>query len=359
MNRSEFSSLVFFLVGILIILFFDLGLFSKNKKTPTFRDSLIRTGFWVLLAAGFALFLWFDGASLHGIRSSKDLNAILSLYDHTILGNQNTYLVRLQIFNHNLALTFLNGYLVEYSLSMDNILVIILIFSSFNIERKSFHFVLFWGILGAILMRAIFIFLGSTLIENFHWVLYIFGGFLVISGTLMFLKRNQEENIQTETHPVVKLLSRFFPMANPVNNSPSSHRFFVKEGGRIAMTSLFVVLMIIEFTDLIFAVDSIPAVFSITQDPYIVFFSNIFAIMGLRSLFFLMENIVHRFRYLKTGLSILLIFIGVKMVFPSFFEKIGFSNIISLFIILFILGGSILISLIVENKRLVTKIPKK
>jgi tellurite resistance protein TerC len=347
MNFSEFISISLFLIVLALLLLFDLGLFNKKEKEPSFTESLIRTGIWVFLALIFCVYLWFNGSILHGISRPEDLRALQIRFSESTKAYPGNFIQDIKQFNHNMALSFLNGYLVEYSLSMDNILVMILIFTSFKVERKYYHQVLFWGIIGAVFMRAIFIFLGTSLIQNFHWVLYIFGAFLIFSGSSMFLKRNEEETIETESHPMVKMLSRIFPL------EPRFHgnRFFLRQRGKISLTPLFIVLMVIEFSDLIFAVDSIPAVFSITRDPYIVFFSNIFAIMGLRSLFFLMEGIVDRFHYLKTGLAILLVLIGLKMVFPSFFERIGFNNMVSLILILGILSGSILLSLWVTGRR--------
>jgi tellurite resistance protein TerC len=191
-------------------------------------------------------------------------------------------------------------------------------------------------------MRFLFIFIGATLIAQFHWVLYIFGAFLVYTGIMMFVNRNQEDEIDTENHKVVKFASRYFR----VHPHFEGGRFFIKIDHKKLITPLFLVLMIIEVTDLIFAVDSIPAIFSVTKDPYIVFFSNIFAILGLRSMFFLLVNIIEKFHYLKVGLSILLTFIGLKMLLANFAEKIGLTTGNSLLIILGILTISIVSSLI-------------
>ncbi len=351
MNPSEIISLSLFLVLLAVLLLFDLGIFNKKPVEPKFQESLIRTGIWFLLALIFAVFLWLNGSILHGIENMEELKEVLLKYDGvngvTKGLSSNSFTKSIHDFNHNLALSFLNGYFVEYSLSMDNILVIILIFGSFKVARKYYHSVLFWGIIGAVLMRALFIFVGTALIQHFHWVLYIFGGFLVFSGTSMFINRNKEEKMDAEAHPIVVFLSKLFPVSKEFHGD----RFFIRKAATTYITPLFIVLMVIEFTDLIFAVDSIPAVFSITHDPYIVFFSNIFAIMGLRSLFFLMEGIVDRFHYLKTGLAILLVLVGFKMVFPDFFERIGFNNVVSLLTILGILGGSILLSLWVSSRK--------
>ena len=221
----------------------------------------------------------------------------------------------------------------------------IMIFASFGIDKKYYHRVLFWGILGAIVMRFLFIFLLGALVSRFSWVLAIFGVILIYSGIKMFFNK-VDEKIDTANHPMVKLASRFFPVTREVRD----HSFFVHLDGRNFMTPLFLVLLVIEFSDIIFAVDSIPAVFSVTTDTYIVFFSNIFAIMGLRSLFFLLSNVTDMFWLLKYGLGCLLCFIGVKMIGHEFF---GFSvsTLTSLAIILGILVGSILFSLLIPRQK--------
>nr|MBC8343092.1 TerC/Alx family metal homeostasis membrane protein [Bacteroidota bacterium] len=232
-------------------------------------------------------------------------------------------------------------------LSVDNIFVIIMILISFNVQEKYYKKILFWGILGAIIMRFLFIFLSAALIQKFGWVLYIFGGLLIFTGVRMFLTRNEEEKIDTADHPIVKFMSKYFR----VYPHFVVHRFFISKNKKIQMTPLFLVLLVIEFTDVIFAVDSVPAIFSITKDPFIVFFSNIFAILGLRSLFFLVMNIMNIFHYLKLGLSILLVFIGVKMLAHHWLEHIGFTTAHSLYIVLGILSISILASVVFPVKK--------
>jgi tellurite resistance protein TerC len=249
-------------------------------------------------------------------------------------------------YNDRISLDFLTGYFIEYSLSVDNLFVILLIFSSFSVPPVYYKKVLFWGVLGAIVLRMLFIFSGSMLIAQFHWILYIFGAFLVFSGLKILWTKDEDEKMDTEKHPMVRLASKYFS----VHPEYVKGKFFFKENGKRFITPLFLVLLVVEFSDLVFAVDSVPAIFSITKDPYIVFFSNIFAIMGLRSLFFLLSNIMHLFSYLKYGLGVLLAFIGVKMLFEHWFASIGFNNLISLFIILGILSGSILLSLIFPKK---------
>lgn len=209
------------------------------------------------------------------------------------------------------GLEFVTGYLIEFALSVDNIFVFVLLFSYFRVPPQYQHRVLFWGILGALIMRGTMIGLGAYLVERFHWILYIFGAFLVLTGIKM--AREDEREIEVDANPVLRLLQRYVPI------TPRYHgqKFFVQEerGGRLrrVATPLFVVLILVETTDLMFAIDSIPAIFAVTRDPFIVFTSNVFAILGLRSMYFLLANIVHRFHYLRLGLSIVLVFIGVKM----------------------------------------------
>ena len=235
------------------------------------------------------------------------------------------------------AMEFLAGYLIEKSLSVDNIFVFIMIFSYFAVPPMYQHRILFWGILGALVMRAIFIAAGAALLSAFHWIIYIFGGFLIITGIKMFFAG--DEKIEPEKNPAVVLLRRWMP----ITNDYQGQRFFVRLDGRLWATPLFVVLLVIETTDVIFAVDSIPAIFAITLDPFIVYTSNIFAILGLRALYFLLAGILEMFRYLKVGLSFVLCFVGIKMMIVDFY-KIPIA--VSLAVVAGILVISILASLV-------------
>lgn len=251
-----------------------------------------------------------------------------------------------------MSLEFITGYLLEYALSVDNIFVIILIFASFGVRPKYYKKVLFWGVLGAILMRFVFIFVGSALIQRFEWIIYLFGVLLVYQGGKIFFQGDEDETIDPAKHPVVKFASKYFS----VFPRYVYEHFFVKKKGKWLVTPLFVVVLIVEFTDLIFAVDSVPAVFSVTKDPYVVFFSNIFAIMGLRSMFFFLSNIMGLFRFLKYGLGVLLVFIGGKMLAHVPLEEMGFKTVYSLYVILGILAVSILASVIFPEKEKVKEI---
>jgi len=237
---------------------------------------------------------------------------------------------------HQPALEFFAGYVVEYALSVDNLFVFLILFGYFAVPQELQHRVLFWGIFGAIVLRALFVVLGAALIAAFHWVLYLFGAFLLITG-LRLLRPSADELIDPEANAVVRLFHRFVPLTQ----SYHGQKFFVRLDARLYATPLFLVLVLLEATDVVFAVDSIPAVFGITHDPFLVFTSNICAILGLRSLYFLLAHVMDRFRFLKVGLGLVLTFIGVKMLVASVFDvPIGWS----LAVIVLLLGGSVVLS---------------
>jgi tellurite resistance protein TerC len=295
---------VLFNIFVLAMLALDLGVFHRKAHEVKLREALIWSGVWIVLALLFNLLIYF----LRGTQS---------------------------------ALEFLTGYLIEKSLSMDNIFVFILIFSYFRIPAVYQHKVLFWGIIGALIMRAIFIALGITLIEKFHFIIYIFGAFLIITGIRMALQKDKE--IHPERNPVVKLFRRFMP----ITDSYDDGIFFKKTDGRLFATPLFITLIIVETTDLIFAVDSIPAILAITIDPFIVYTSNVFAILGLRALYFALAGIMKLFHHLHYGLSAILVFVGIKMILTDVF-KIPIT--LSLAIIAVILLISVVASLIYPKK---------
>ena len=346
------SEVVFFggfLLFIILMLSIDLGLFNKKDHIVTFKEAAIMSFIWVSFAIGFYFLLMTEGQKLHGIDTYKHLEEITKKHLHAITLIPGDFNASLHIYNQNLALEFLTGYVIEYALSVDNIFIMVLIFTSFGVNEKYYHRVLFWGIVGAVVMRFLFIFLGATLINRFDWIIYVFGAFLIYTGIMLFVKRNDEDEIDPDNHTIVKFASRHFS----VHPEFVGNKFFIRKNGKRFITPLFVVLLIVEFTDLIFAVDSIPAIFAVTKDPYIVFFSNIFAILGLRSMFFLLVNVIHKFHYLKTGLSFLLLFIGIKMLGHSWLHEMGFTTTHSLLVILFILTASIILSLIFpkENQK--------
>ena len=292
-----------FIAFVLSMLALDLGVFNKRPHVVQPKEAGIWTAVWVGLALLFAAGL--------------------------------AYFATPQV-----ALTFLTGYLIEESLSIDNIFVIVLIFQYFAVPAQFQHRVLFWGILGALIMRGIFIGLGTALLARFEWIIYVFGALLVITGIRMAMK--QDEEFQGDQNPVVKLVRRIFPLTDGYRGKD----FFVIENGKRYATPLMLVLVLVEATDLIFAVDSIPAIFGITRDPFIVFTSNIFAVMGLRSLFFLLASVVTKFHLLKYGLAVILTFVGAKMLLEHW---IHIPIMLSLGIVLSVLAASIVASLIWPN----------
>ncbi|MBO4600137.1 MAG: TerC/Alx family metal homeostasis membrane protein [Bacteroidales bacterium] len=343
---SRFFFFAAFLIFIVFMLALDLGVFHKKDHVIKIKEAAIWTAIWVTLAMLFGVLLRFKAEWVHDIRCIEDLLAYVKGTDlAALIQPEMSYWAALEVYRKEIFSQYLAGYFLEESLSIDNIFVMIMIFVSFGIDKKYYHRVLFWGILGAIVMRFLFIFLLGVLVGRFSWVLAIFGVILIYSGIKMFVNKG-DEHIDTANHPAVKFASRFFPVTREVRD----HNFFVHLDGRTFMTPLFLVLLVIEFSDIIFAVDSIPAVFSVTTDTYIVFFSNIFAIMGLRSLFFLLSNVTDKFWLLRFGLGLLLCFIGVKMIGHEFFH-FNISTIHSLMIILGILVGSILLSLIIPHTR--------
>lgn len=299
-----------FNVFVLAMLAIDLGVFHRKSHAVSGKEALIWSIVWISLSLAF--------------------NAVIYFYWHRMVPDS-TYT------NSEAALAFLTGYLIEKSLSVDNIFVFILIFSFFAVPAAYQHRILFWGILGALVMRGTLIAIGAALLEQFHWIIYIFGAFLVFTGIRMALS-NSEENVQPDKNPVVKFFRRFMP----VTENFERDQFFVRRAGMIMATPLFLILLVVESTDLVFAVDSIPAIFAVTQDPFIVYTSNVFAILGLRALYFLLANVMDKFQYLKVGLSAVLVFIGVKMVIVDFYHiPIG----VSLGVVASILTISILASL--------------
>ncbi len=339
---NELEYIIGFLVFIVMMMAIDLGLFSKSNKPVSLTQAAIMSGVWIALALGFYLLILNFGDKLHGITTFAKLQQINTDNFHRLKLNPNDFAGGLELYRKNLGVEFITGYVVEYALSVDNIFVMVLIFTAFAVDPKYYHKVLLWGIIGAVIMRFAFIFVGSALIIQFHWILYLFGAFLVYTGVMMYVNRNDEEEIDPEKHPVVKFASKYFA----VHPKFEGGKFFVRVNHKKLITPLLLVLLIIEVTDLVFAVDSIPAIFSVTKDPYIVFFSNIFAILGLRSMFFLLVNIIDKFHYLKVGLAALLTFIGLKMLLGDYAERIGLSTFNSLIVILSILVISVVASLV-------------
>ena len=345
---QELSFFSLFLLFVSAVLAFDLGVFSKGNKNVSFKNAMGWTFVWVSFAAVFYFLLkQYGGALMHGINTPEALLKTAGQYQPDMKFVSPDFTTNMGLYNDRVALDFLTGYLIEYSLSVDNLFVILLIFTSFSVPEIYYKKVLFWGVLGAIVLRMMFIFFGAALIDSFSWILYLFGAFLVFSGAKILFSKNMDESIDVEKHPIVRFTSKYFA----VSKDYLGGNFTAKIGGKKYLTPLFIVVLVVEFSDLIFAVDSVPAIFAITKDPYIVFFSNIFAIMGLRSLFFLLNNVMHLFTYLQYGLGVLLAFIGFKMLFEHWFFNIGFTNVHSLFVIFSILAVSIGLSLLFPPKK--------
>ena len=306
---------VLFNLFVLALLALDLGVFHRTKHVVGFREAIGWTLVWISLAAGFALLIYFFG--------------------HTMVGGRPRP-------NSELSLEFIAGYLIEQSLSVDNLFIFLLIFRYFRVPRHFQHDVLFWGILGALVMRAIFIVAGITLLNRFHWFIYIFGAILVYSGFKLF--RQKDEEINPETNLVLRGFRKLFP----VTKDFEGRKFFVRRGLVRYATPLAVVLIVVETTDLLFATDSIPAVLAVTREPFIVYTSNVFAILGLRSLYFALAGMIEVFHFLHYGLSLILIFIGVKMLASGYLQiPIG----IALGVVAGVLLISILLSLLFPKKK--------
>jgi tellurite resistance protein TerC len=308
---SDNIILSFFLVFILGMLALDLGIAQRKAHFPTFKEALTWTIVWITLAFLFSIFI---------------------LYEH---GKEKMF-------------EFLAGYVVEEALSVDNVFVFIVIFSYFSVPKHTQHKVLFWGVIGAIVFRAIFIVAGAALIAKFHWILYLLGIFLIYTAFKLLVQKETE--VHPEHNPLIKLARKFFP----VTEGYEGDKFLVKKNGKRYVTPLFLVLLMIESTDIAFATDSIPAVFAITRDTFIVFTSNIFAILGLRSLYFVVAGFVKQFRYLKYGLSVVLAFIGAKMLVEPFLH---ISIAVSLGTIFTILSIAIITSII--HQRIESRSPSR
>lgn len=299
---------------VLAMLALDLGVFHRNSHVVSTREAMAWTVVWVTLAMLFNLGVW------HYAGAEK-------------------------------ALEFTTGYLIEYSLSVDNIFVFALLFTYFAVPPKLQHKVLFWGILGALGMRAVMIVAGTVLITQFAWIIYVFGAFLILTGIKMIVK--SEEEIHPERNPVVK----WFKKLMPVTSDYREDKFFVRENGARMVTPLFVVLLLVEISDVIFAVDSIPAIFAVTTDSFIVYTSNVFAILGLRSLYFALAGVMDKFHYLKIGLGVVLTFVGVKMLLAHTTWK--FDTLVSLGVIVLTLAASVVMSLLRPKQAGIAIIPPK
>lgn len=295
-----------FLAFVFVMLSLDLGVFHRKSHEIKIKEALGWSAFWIGLALLFNVGIYF-------------------------------------FMGQELALEFLTGYLIEKSLSVDNLFVFVMLFSFFKVPAEYQHKVLFWGILGALVMRAIFIFSGVALINKFHWIIYIFGAFLIFTGVKMFFQKEDAE-YQPDKNPLIRWFRKVFPVTDEMHRD----KFFVRMGSKTMATPLFTVLLIIEFTDLIFAVDSIPAVLSISNNTFIIFTSNVFAIMGLRSLYFALAGITKYFTYLQYGLAVILVFVGLKMAIVDLYKIPIMYSLLFIFCVLLI---SVLCSVFKQKKK--------
>jgi len=309
-----------FVLMVLGLLALDLGVFHRKTQPVSIKEAFAWTAFWIALALAFNVFVFF-------------------LYEHHWLGFGSA--LRHELDGGQAALRFFTGYLVEKSLSVDNIFVIAMIFAYFKVPLAFQHRVLYWGILGALVMRGVMIVVGAALIATFSWTVYLFGAILLVTAARLLVVRH--DNIEPGRNPVVRLVRRAFPVTEDFHGS----HFFTSIEGRRAVTPLFVALIVIETSDVLFAVDSIPAIFAITTDPFLVFTSNVFAILGLRSLYFAVAGMVERFRYLKMSLVFLLAFIGVKMMLSHHHP---IPTVVSLVVILGILSVGVLASIFASHR---------
>jgi tellurite resistance protein TerC len=307
-NQAETILFVVFAVVIVLFLLIDLGVFNKKAHKISTKSALYQSIFWVIVSTAFGYLVY--------------------RYDDS---------------GSDAALEYFSAYLTEYALSVDNIFVILLILKYFNVKEEYFHNILFWGILGAVVFRGVFIFVGALLIAQFHWILYVFGVFLIYSGIKIYFE-DSDEKIDPEKNPILKLCRKYLPMTKDDMGGK-----FVVTKPKLMFTPLFLVIVLIETTDLIFAVDSIPAAFAITQNEFLIYTSNIFAVLGLRAMFFLLAGIIDKFYLLQKGLSIILFFIGAKMLLEIFDMHIPVT--LSFTVILLTLTLSIVFSVIVPKKK--------
>lgn len=302
-----------FLIGVVIVVAIDL--FAAGGKEITAKKAGVWTAIWVSLSLGFAGYL------------------------HSQYGA-------------SVSVPFLTAYVIEYALSVDNLFVFLVVFAAFKVKNRAQHKLLYWGIIGAFVMRGSLIFLGTTLVAKFEWLLYLFGAFLLYTAYKLLFAPQQDEEVDPEQNPILKWGRRVLP----VSTQDHGLAFFVREGGKLMVTPLFLALLVVETTDLLFALDSIPAVLGISQDPFVVFSSNACAILGLRSLFFLVSSLMDKFRYLKIGLGVILAFVGVKLILETAFSKWAHSHetiviSVSLGVIALSLTGSIVASMLIKPKQ--------
>jgi tellurite resistance protein TerC len=321
-----------FLLLVLCVVLLDLGVFHRHAHVVTTREALAWTCVWISLALAFNVFVYYRYEYMH---RTAEISTAQPLPDDPLAKG------KYPVTGREAATQFFTAYILEESLSADNIFVIAMIFAYFGIPLKNQHRLLFWGILGAIVLRGMMIGLGATLIQQFEWVTYVFGALLLVSAAKMMVANTDE--IDPERNLAIRLVRRLYP----VTPDMSSGKFFVRQEKQLVATPLFLALILVETSDVLFAIDSIPAVFAVTHDPFLVFTSNIFAILGLRSMYFVLAGFMHQFRYLKTSLVFVLAYVGVKMIVARHHP---IPNLISLAIIAGILAVGVLASLAATNR---------
>ncbi len=318
-EQSVLYSVFGLIIGIFLLI--DLGFFNKSAHKITTKSALYQSIFWVTVSTIFGYFIYLDGPYEVRMDDGKiqSISGLVAMVE------------------------YFTAYLTEYALSVDNIFVILLILKYFQVKEEYFHRILFWGILGAVVFRGAFIFAGAWVVSQWHWVLYIFGVFLIYSGIKIYVEES-DEKIDPEKNPILKLCRKYLP----ITKDDMGGKFLLRQEGKLMFTPLFLVIVLIETTDLIFAVDSIPAVFAITQSEFLIYTSNIFAVMGLRAMFFLLSGIIDKFYLLQKGLSIILFFIGAKMLLEIIHVEL--SPVLSFSVIIATLTLSIIFSMLVPRK---------
>ncbi len=343
---AEIISVAAFLVFVIALLMVDLLLIGRTVHVISMKEATIWSIVWISIGMAFYFVILHFSHLLHGIETKEELLEIANKYNPYLKFRSSSFSEMLHEYRKSQAINYISGYFIEKTLSIDNIFVMLMILQSFSVPEKDYKKVLFWGILGAIVMRFAFIFAGVALIRQFEWILYIFGAFLLYQGIKIMVKKDDDGNDPKDS-PIIKFVSKHLR----VHQDYTKDRFWFRDKGKLFFTPLFLVLVMIEFSDVVFAFDSIPAIFSVSRDPFIVFFSNVFAILGLRSLFFLIANMVNKFRFLKPGIGILLIFVGIKLVLHDRLKSWGFQPEYSLYFIGFVLLASIVLSLIFPKKK--------
>lgn len=334
-----------FLIFIVAVLMVDLIFVGRKVHVISTKEAAIWSVIWISMGISFYFVLFYFGDILHGIDSIEKLREIAAQYNPYLEFKTSGFEDMLFEYKKSQAINYISGYFIEKTLSVDNIFVMLIILQGFSVPLKDYKMVLFWGILGAIVLRFIFIFAGVAIIQKFEWILLIFGAFLLFQGFKILFEKDKAPK-----DPKDSWLVKYLKNHINIHTDYEHDKFWFRKNGKLFFTPLFIVLIMIEFSDLVFAFDSIPAIFAVSRDPFIVFFSNIFAILGLRSLFFLVANLVTKFRFLKPGVALLLVFVGAKLLFHGQLKSFGYQPEYSLYFIAFVMIASIVLSIIFPKK---------